>query len=94
MKTFGAEPLELDVGIIKCRDCMKPILRSAISEHSGEQFLLGSKYSFLTVVTDNCAKIRSGGKKGIKGKLGAETEAGMCMSRKALVFPVHFRGGR
>ncbi|EIW58616.1 SCA7-domain-containing protein [Trametes versicolor FP-101664 SS1] len=58
MKTFGAEPLELDVGIIKCRDCMKPILRSAISEHS-----------------DNCAKIRSGGKKGIKGKLGAETEA-------------------
>ncbi|KAH9852192.1 SCA7-domain-containing protein [Lenzites betulinus] len=57
MKTFGAEPLELQVGIVKCKDCLKPILRSAASEHA-----------------DNCAKIRSGGKKGIKGKLGADAD--------------------
>ncbi|KAI9064070.1 SCA7-domain-containing protein [Trametes sanguinea] len=58
MKTFGAQPLEQEIGLVKCRDCYKPVLRSAILEHA-----------------DNCAKVRSGGKKGIKGKV-ADTEAG------------------
>ncbi|KAI0766945.1 SCA7, zinc-binding domain-containing protein [Trametes elegans] len=57
MKTFGAGPLEQEVGIVKCKDCLKPILRSAILDH-----------------IDNCSKIRSGGKKGTKGKTGAEVE--------------------
>ncbi|KAI8996583.1 SCA7, zinc-binding domain-containing protein [Trametes punicea] len=58
MKTFGAEPLEQEVGIVKCKECFKPILRSAISEHA-----------------ENCVKIRSGGKKGSKGKVGVEIDA-------------------
>ena len=35
MKTFGAQPLVQGVGIVKCKDCLKPILRSAILEHAG-----------------------------------------------------------
>ncbi|KAI0675745.1 SCA7, zinc-binding domain-containing protein [Trametes maxima] len=58
MKTFGAEPLTQEIGIVKCRECFKPILRSAILDHA-----------------DNCAKVRSGGKKGSKGKVGPDTEA-------------------
>ncbi|THU99161.1 SCA7-domain-containing protein [Dendrothele bispora CBS 962.96] len=35
MKLFGAQPLTStsDIGIVRCRDCEKPILRSAITEH-------------------------------------------------------------
>ncbi|CCM02451.1 uncharacterized protein FIBRA_04550 [Fibroporia radiculosa] len=58
MKTFGAEPLKQDIGIVKCKDCGKPILKSAIADHA-----------------DNCAKIRSGGKKGAKGKAAAEDDS-------------------
>ncbi|OSD05530.1 SCA7-domain-containing protein [Trametes coccinea BRFM310] len=57
MKMFGAQPLEQEIGLVKCKDCYKPVLRSAILDHA-----------------DNCAKARSGGKKGIKGKV-ADTEA-------------------
>ncbi|KAH9935946.1 SCA7-domain-containing protein [Epithele typhae] len=34
MKTFGAEPLVLEIGIVKCKDCLKPVLRSAIADHA------------------------------------------------------------
>ncbi|PIL24959.1 hypothetical protein GSI_12846 [Ganoderma sinense ZZ0214-1] len=34
MKTFGAEPLVQEIGIVKCKDCLKPILRSAILDHA------------------------------------------------------------
>ncbi|KAH9479590.1 SAGA-associated factor 73 [Psilocybe cubensis] len=56
MKIFGARPLTStsDIGLVKCGDCGKPILRSFILEHS-----------------DTCALIRSGGKKGAKGKANA-----------------------
>ncbi|EMD39052.1 hypothetical protein CERSUDRAFT_151939 [Gelatoporia subvermispora B] len=54
MKMFGSSPLELsEIGLVKCKDCGKTVLRSAILEHA-----------------DNCAKIRTGGKKGTKGKVG------------------------
>lgn len=35
MKIFGAEPLRSEFGIVKCKDCDKPVLRSAIAEHAG-----------------------------------------------------------
>ena len=35
MKTFGAEPLVQEVGIVKCKDCQKAVLRSSILEHAG-----------------------------------------------------------
>ncbi|KZT10100.1 SCA7-domain-containing protein [Laetiporus sulphureus 93-53] len=57
MKMYGLEPLRSEVGIIRCKDCGKPILKSAIAEHA-----------------DNCAKIRSGGKKAGKGKANADAE--------------------
>ncbi|OBZ74251.1 SAGA-associated factor 73 [Grifola frondosa] len=34
MKMFGAEPLKPEIGIVKCKECGKPILRSAILEHA------------------------------------------------------------
>ncbi|RPD64433.1 SCA7-domain-containing protein [Lentinus tigrinus ALCF2SS1-7] len=34
MKMFGAEPLVQEVGIVKCKDCQKAVLRSAILEHA------------------------------------------------------------
>ncbi|KAG5338432.1 SAGA-associated factor 73 [Termitomyces sp. T112] len=35
MKTFGAQPLNTisQVGVVRCKDCSKPILRSSMSEH-------------------------------------------------------------
>lgn len=33
MKIFGAQPLRADIGVVRCADCDKPILRSAILEH-------------------------------------------------------------
>ncbi|EIW82061.1 SCA7-domain-containing protein [Coniophora puteana RWD-64-598 SS2] len=35
MKTYGPEPLKSRIGIVKCLECGKPVLRSAISEHAG-----------------------------------------------------------
>ncbi|GBE86564.1 predicted protein [Sparassis crispa] len=34
MKMFGAEPLREEIGLVKCIDCGKPVLRSAILEHA------------------------------------------------------------
>ena len=36
MKVFGASPLRATVGIVRCKDCEKPVLRSAMAEHAGE----------------------------------------------------------
>lgn len=40
MKMFGAAPLEssAEIGIVRCRECQKPILTSAIAEHAGMTF--------------------------------------------------------
>lgn len=35
MKVFGASPLRDTVGIVKCKDCDKAVLRSAMIEHAG-----------------------------------------------------------
>ncbi|KIM68576.1 hypothetical protein SCLCIDRAFT_104847 [Scleroderma citrinum Foug A] len=34
MRIFGAEPLRLDIGVVRCSECDKPVLRSAIGEHN------------------------------------------------------------
>ena len=36
MKVFGVEPLKPEIGLVKCKDCGKPVLRSAVEEHLGE----------------------------------------------------------
>ncbi|KAI0046034.1 SCA7-domain-containing protein [Auriscalpium vulgare] len=45
MKIFGAEPLRStgDIGIVQCKDCGKPILRSAAAEHAETCKTYGSK---------------------------------------------------
>jgi hypothetical protein len=35
MHVFGLQPLEPDIGTVACPNCHKPILQSAILEHSG-----------------------------------------------------------
>ena len=37
MKIFGADPLKStsEIGLVQCKDCAKPILRSAVAEHAG-----------------------------------------------------------
>ena len=35
MKTFGSEPLKQEVGIVKCKECGKPVLQSAMADHAG-----------------------------------------------------------
>ncbi|TDL24090.1 SCA7-domain-containing protein [Rickenella mellea] len=34
MKIFGAETLRTEVGIVKCKECEKPVLKSAVFEHA------------------------------------------------------------
>lgn len=38
MKVFGSEPLRsaTDIGIVQCKECAKPVLRSAAAEHAGQ----------------------------------------------------------
>lgn len=45
MKMFGAQPLKSDIGIVKCKDCDKPVLQSAMVEHAGEQLRALSRES-------------------------------------------------
>ncbi|KAF8518985.1 SCA7, zinc-binding domain-containing protein [Hysterangium stoloniferum] len=62
MKMFGATPLtsSTDIGIVRCKDCDKPVLKSAIADHA-----VTSGHS------ENCKRIKLGpinGKKNVKGK--------------------------
>jgi hypothetical protein len=36
MHIFGLQPLEPDIGNVSCAHCHKPVLKSAILEHTGE----------------------------------------------------------
>lgn len=36
MKVFGVEPLKPEIGLVKCKDCSKPVLRSAVEDHAGK----------------------------------------------------------
>lgn len=36
MKIFGAGPLRSDLGVVRCSDCDKPVLCSAILDHTGK----------------------------------------------------------
>lgn len=40
MKIFGAEPLRPEFGFVRCKDCDKPIQKNAITDHTGECFLI------------------------------------------------------
>jgi SAGA-associated factor 73 len=70
MKIFGADPLKStsEIGLVQCKDCAKPILRSAIAEHAGALVSFCSPIALLPtrVPLDNCKKydLEKGGAKG------------------------------
>ena len=91
MKIFGAEPLRPEVGIVKCNDCGKPVIKSAIAEHAGTYHCYKSPYfrSFLTEhcdIKDKCRIIRSGGKKGVKAETGLFRDNFMSWARIKILF--------
>ena len=59
MKIFGADPLKStsEIGIVQCKDCAKPILRSAVAEHAGAVVSFWSPRAHYNLYTlDNCKK--------------------------------------
>lgn len=75
MKVFGARPLTStsDIGIVKCKECAKPVLRSFMIEHAGMCAAYSKSLTCLaTLKIENCEAIRSGVKKGVKGKVEVE----------------------
>ncbi|KAI0057455.1 SCA7-domain-containing protein [Artomyces pyxidatus] len=62
MKIFGADPLRstAEIGIVQCKDCSKPILRSAAAEHLETCKSIGAGKSGAKGKADDAAK---GGKK-------------------------------
>jgi SAGA-associated factor 73 len=67
MKIFGAQPLRADIGVVRCADCDKPILRSAVSEHISMSWLSTTDRYLAHAQPGNCNDIRSG-RKWVKGK--------------------------
>ena len=82
MKVFGVEPLKPEIGLVKCKDCSKPILRSAVEDHAGEstQSNCLSNMPHCIDVAVKCAKLRPSAKKSGKSK---ETDASKSKKRKA-----------
>ncbi|KAG9317510.1 SCA7-domain-containing protein [Chiua virens] len=71
MKIFGVEPLRSDLGVVRCSDCDKPVLRSAISDHaincsdirSGKKWVKNKS-------TDGEVELKKGKKRGVDGEEG------------------------
>lgn len=38
MKVFGSTPLKEQIGIVRCKQCDRPVLRSAFADHLGQLF--------------------------------------------------------
>ena len=36
MKVFGSTPLKEQIGIVRCKQCDRPVLRSAFADHHGK----------------------------------------------------------
>lgn len=73
MKVFGSTPLREQIGIVRCRQCDRPVLRSAFADHYGELHhpprvrICGLN----SIQTGGCASLRATvGKKGGKGLEG------------------------
>ena len=51
MKIFGAQPLTStsEIGVVKCRECGKPVLRSFMAEHSGVSYCDYSEFFSLVL---------------------------------------------
>lgn len=87
MKIFGARPLTStsEIGLVRCQECGKPLLKSFIAEHSGDFLpfpleLFSQDECFVSGLgfLDTCAALRAGGKKLLKGKIDTEGEC-LCL---------------
>jgi hypothetical protein len=55
----GSDPMKNDGGVARCRDCRKPVLRSAMGEHVGEPDPLRLRGSCAShIPPEACTKIR------------------------------------
>ncbi|KAG8218689.1 SCA7-domain-containing protein, partial [Butyriboletus roseoflavus] len=71
MKIFGVEPLRSDLGVVRCSDCDKPVLRSAISDHATNcsDIRLGKKW-VKNKSADGEVELKKGKKRGVDGEEG------------------------
>lgn len=75
MKVFGSIPLREQIGIVRCRQCDRPVLRSAFADHYGELHHPPHVriYGLKSIQTANCATLRATlvkkGGKGLEGTL-------------------------
>jgi hypothetical protein len=80
MKMFGSIPLKSEVGIVRCIDCDKPVLRSAYLDHKCASVhlvkfaTLGYKDMSIIYIAI-CASVRNGAAK----KAGKGIEGGLIM---------------
>ena len=74
MKVFGSTPLKEQIGIVRCKQCDRPVLRSAFADHYGELNHLHARLrrcSLNCTRTANCSTLRTAlAKKGGKGLEG------------------------
>lgn len=94
MKIFGAAPLisSTDIGIVRCKECQKPVLKSAFTEHAGTFVLITVRDATTSIVTtENCKRIRLGvpNKKMGKTKF-LESDAGALDSSYFMFVPLEF----
>lgn len=63
MKLFGYHPLTAtrDIGLVRCLDCSKPVLRSFMAEHAGKCVAIPYNLLF-NYYSDLCAVVRTAGK--------------------------------
>ena len=69
MKIFGVSPLKDTTGFVRCKDCEKPVLRSAMAEHAGSSSLFVScadRVECSRHLPDHCLKFRNAAKKDAK----------------------------
>lgn len=76
MKVFGSTPLREQIGIVRCKQCDRPVLRSAFADHYGELNHLDTRLQgrlLNCIPTANCstlhATLAKKGGKGLEGRL-------------------------
>ncbi|KAF8558939.1 SCA7-domain-containing protein [Imleria badia] len=71
MQIFGVEPLRSDIGVVRCSDCDKPVLRSAISDHATNcSDIRSGKKWVKSKSADGEVELKKGKKRGVDGEEG------------------------
>lgn len=71
MKIFGVQPLRSDLGVVRCNDCDKPVLRSTISDHATNcSDIRSGKKGVKNKSADGELELKKGKKRGVDGEEG------------------------